>query len=412
MKVPFAIVLCMTMAIGLFAYFAQAAPAGKPIKIGLLAPMTGMGAPTGHESLAVFKSVVGDFNKGGGILGRPIETVSRDDKLDPEAGAREARSLFFEEGVDFIIGNQWSHVSLACSEIAYEARKIYIGCYHGGAGFKILRDVGHKFHFRIIPSAEVQQASYGTLYSKWKAEGKPVKRFATVAPDNIIGHIQCESAIKVLKTYFPDVQLVAEAWHKQEEVDLGPHITKAMAANPDFIYAHEMAGGGTTFLKQGRQMGIFEKTRVLTWYEIEMIRPLGKVVPEGWYGCAAIPLTSELPAAKAWMERIYKESKYYPAQGYRLYLGLQFLKAAIEKAGTTDSEKVADAMYGIVLPPEVTLTKWPAKMLGMGQADNAMFVGRAKYLPGYNFPLLTDIMYEPAERFYPPAEWFREKWRK
>jgi len=391
---------------------ARAEAAGKPITIAHLAPLTGIGAPVGRESLAAFEMTIDEFNQAGGILGRPIVAVSRDDMVSPEVGAREARNLFFEQGVDFIVGNNYSHVSLAISEVAYEARKIYIGCYHGGAGFKILRQ--HQFHFRVMPSAEVQQAGLGALYAKWKAEGKPVKRFATIAADNVIGHTQYEYLLPTIKKSFPDAQVVAESWHKQGEVDMGPHITKVMAAKPDYLWAWEYGGDITTFLKQAKQLGVFERTPVVLFYEIESLRPLGQTAPEGWYGVAALPLTTELPMAKAWMERVHKKSGYWPSQGYRMYLGLQFLKAAIEKARGTDSEKVADAMRGIVLPSEVTLTKWPAKMLGMGQADNQNFVGLVKWVPssGYDFPLLTDVVYESAERFYPPAESFRREWRK
>jgi branched-chain amino acid transport system substrate-binding protein len=81
-----------------------AAAAGKALRIGLIAPLTGGSADFGNSLRQGAELAVKEINEVGGYLGRSLELVIRDDKADPDEGRKVSQSLVLEEKVDFTIG--------------------------------------------------------------------------------------------------------------------------------------------------------------------------------------------------------------------------------------------------------------------------------------------------------------------
>ena len=97
----------------------------KPIKIGFLHSLSGgIGQVYGVPDLASVRIAIEEINKAGGVLGRPLEVIARDDKLSPEAGLRETKDLILNQKVDWIQGTVSSAVALATSAYCKKAKKI------------------------------------------------------------------------------------------------------------------------------------------------------------------------------------------------------------------------------------------------------------------------------------------------
>jgi len=99
---------------------AASAPSGAPIRIGLLAPLTGSGGAYGKEEETAAKAAAAHINAHGGVLGRPLEIVVADDETTPTAGVSAARKLIDVDGVVAITGVWSSAVALAVRPVALE----------------------------------------------------------------------------------------------------------------------------------------------------------------------------------------------------------------------------------------------------------------------------------------------------
>jgi branched-chain amino acid transport system substrate-binding protein len=105
---------------GASAAAAASAPSGAPIRIGLLAPLTGSGGAYGKEEETAAKAAAAHINAHGGVLGRPLEIVVADDETTPTAGVSAVRKLIDVDGVVAITGVWSSAVALAVRPVALE----------------------------------------------------------------------------------------------------------------------------------------------------------------------------------------------------------------------------------------------------------------------------------------------------
>ncbi|TDS81705.1 ABC transporter substrate-binding protein [Comamonas sp. JUb58] len=110
----------MCVVAGAHAAGAASAPSGAPIRIGLLAPLTGSGGAYGKEEETAAKAAAAHINAHGGVLGRPLEIVVADDETTPTAGVSAARKLIDVDGVVAITGVWSSAVALAVRPVALE----------------------------------------------------------------------------------------------------------------------------------------------------------------------------------------------------------------------------------------------------------------------------------------------------
>lgn len=110
----------MCVVAGASAAAAANAPSGAPIRIGLLAPLTGSGGAYGKEEETAAKAAAAHINAHGGVLGRPLEIVVADDETTPTAGVSAARKLIDVDGVVAITGVWSSAVALAVRPVALE----------------------------------------------------------------------------------------------------------------------------------------------------------------------------------------------------------------------------------------------------------------------------------------------------
>src|SRR5512137_2173827 len=98
----------------------------KPILIGHVHSMSGPMSMYGISCDAAGQIAVDEINAAGGVLGRPLKMITRDDKLNPEVGRREARDLVLNQHVDFLTGTISSGVAQAIWAYSREAKKIFI----------------------------------------------------------------------------------------------------------------------------------------------------------------------------------------------------------------------------------------------------------------------------------------------
>src|SRR6185369_15536289 len=216
-----AVVLVLIVAAG------PAAAQGKqPIRIGEINSYSGLATVYTFPYKEGLLMAAKEINDAGGVLGRPIEFIFRDDKLKPDEAVKAARELVGQEKVDFLAGCISSGVGLAISAYAKEAKTLYFATHCQTS--RLTWDDGHKYVAHTTNNVN----QYVRALAK-KAATLPYKKWAHISPDYEYGHNVAEEFIAYLKQVKPDVQIVQQNWPKLGETDHSPYVTALLQSGAE-----------------------------------------------------------------------------------------------------------------------------------------------------------------------------------
>ncbi len=313
-----------------------------PIRVGELMSYTQYAEVATHWKRG-WQLALDEVNAAGGIHGRPLEVVSRDDGGNPNDAVRVAEELTHRDGACLLFGTIFDHVSLAVSDFAKRSRIILIKG-HGGTD-RLIREAGHRYFFRIQPSVSFYADLLAEEAARW-----PAKRWATIAPNYEFGHASVESFQKALTRLRPDVEWVSQAWPMLGKLDPGPTVQALLSARPDAIFNATFTGDTMRLLRQGKSRGLFEGRPVASMFSglPEFLDQFGAEVPQDW-------LTSGYPAEeisarehKAFAERYYKRYGESPREGSLVgYVTLKAVATLLTRANSTESERLVDTLAGM-----------------------------------------------------------------
>ncbi len=291
------------------------------------------------------KLALEEINASGGVLGRQLELISRDDHGKPEEAIKIAEELFDREGVALVAGSLFSDVGLALASYAAEKKRLYLAA--DPLTDALVWAKGNRYTFRLRPSTYMQAAMLAEEAAKSGA-----KRWATIAPDHAFGKDAVASFKKILKAKVPDVEFVAEQWPALFKIKAAEEVEAIAAAKPDAIYNVIFGSDLVKFVRAGKIQGLFEKRLVigLLTGEPEYLDPLRDEAPEGWIVTGYPWGTIKDPTHVAFVTAYRKRWRDYPRLssivGYNTMLTI---RAALERAGKTDTESLVAAMKGLTL---------------------------------------------------------------
>jgi branched-chain amino acid transport system substrate-binding protein len=201
---------------------------------------------------------VEDVNAHGGIDGKTLVVVSKDDAGKPADAITAANELVSNEHVAMLAGGFFSNIGLALADFAKQKQVFYL------AGEPLTDAMvwahGNAYTFRLRPSNYVQAAMLADEAAKL-----PAKRWATVAPNYEYG----QSAVAVFKQLLsakrPDIQWVAEQWPTQGKIDAGPVVAALEAAKPDAVLNVEFGPDLVKFVREGTTRGLFKGRSVVSF---------------------------------------------------------------------------------------------------------------------------------------------------
>src|SRR5262249_50251127 len=133
-----------------------------------------------------------EVNAAGGVLGRRIEIVSRDDNGNPGDAVRVAEELLAREKVDLLMGTFASNVGLAVADLAKQRKVLFLAAEP--LTDKILWESGNRYTFRLRPSTYMQTAMLIPEAVKLKK-----KRWAIVYPNYEYGQAATQAFKELLK---------------------------------------------------------------------------------------------------------------------------------------------------------------------------------------------------------------------
>ncbi len=379
------------------AFGAGPAAAQAPIKIGEINSYSGIGAPFTGPYKAGVEMAVEEINAKGGVLGRKLEVLFRDDKGQPAEAVKHAQELVESEKVALIAGTFLSNVGLAVSDWAKQNKVMFVAAEPLTEALTWSK--GHDYVVRLRPNTYEQ----GRMLAEKVGKMKYVK-WATIGPNYEYGKRAWETFRDRLKELKPDVQVVGEHWPTLGKIEPGPLVTAIMSQNPDALYVSLFASDWLAFVREAQKRGLFQKTFVvgILLGEPEYIDPLKLEAPEGmlvtgypWYDLQA-------PAHKEFVAKFTKRTDKNPVLGSLVgYVTYLSIFEAIKKAGSTDTEKLVAAFKGLRVETPIGTISCRASD---GQSTMGAWVGTTKLDAKRGVGVMVNHEYIPGDKVLPSDE--------
>ena len=191
-----------------------------------------------------WEMAVDEINAAGGVLGKKLEIVSRDDGANPGDAVRVAEELTTGSDLNILFGTFLSNVGLAVTEFAGKKKVFFLAAEP--LTDKITWANGNRYTFRLRPSTYMQVAM---LLPDALAAKK--KRWALVYPNFEYGQSAAAAFKEMMKAKQPDVEFVTEQASPLGKIDAGAVAQAIDDAKPDAIFSALFAGDLTKFVREG-----------------------------------------------------------------------------------------------------------------------------------------------------------------
>ncbi len=355
-----------TLCIG--AMLGTSAIAAEPIKIGVVTPLSGTYAGIGQQVRWGLELATKEVNAAGGINGRQIELIFEDEEANPSVAVQKAEKLFQVAKVDFLTGTVNSGSTLAVGQLAERSGKLIattVSFADSITGDKCSPNV-----FRVNARAGQQSAALAA----WLSKEKPQAKVFYLGPDYEMGR----STVAAFKSNVDRVggQSLGEVFAPLDSKDYTQYFGQLRASRPQVLYT-SVAGNDTVRLfTQLQEFGLLSNITVLGasgTVTAQNIAAIGKAA-EGFVTGVGYSAEIDTPANKKFLGAFRAANKadpdLYGADSYGL---IYAYKAAVERAKSTDTDKVREALRGL---------KWQTpqgeKILRAGdhQAEQTMYVVR------------------------------------
>ena len=284
-----------------------------------------------------------EVNAAGGVKGRKLEVISRDDAGKPGNAVKIAEEMVSGEGVSLLFGTFFSNVGLAVTDFAKQRKILFIASEP--LSDAIVWSKGNRYTYRLRPSTHVQAAMLAEAAAELKA-----KRWVTVAPNYAYGRDAVKAFKQELRKRRSDVEFVEEQWPTLFKIDAGSTVRALEAAKPDAIYNVTFGGDLAKFAREGSIRGLFEGRGVVSLLsgEPEYLDPLGAEAPEGWivtgYPWYAVEDAAHRKYVEAYQARFGENPTTGSLVGYNSMLSLI---EVIKQARSLETEHLLAAMEGL-----------------------------------------------------------------
>jgi branched-chain amino acid transport system substrate-binding protein len=341
---------------------------------------------------------VDEVNRNGGVLGRQLELITRDDTGNPGDAVRVAEELLAREKVDVLMGTFSSAVGLAVADLAKQRKVLFIASEP--LTDKIVWENGNRYTFRLRPSTYMQTAM---LVPDAARLGK--KRWAIVYPDYEYG----KSATAAFKQQMIALQSsgieFVEISAPLGKLDAGPVVQALLDSKPDAIFSSLFAGDLAKFVREGELRGLFKGRPVFNLLagEPEYLDPLKDEAPAGWYVTGYPWNAIATPEHKKFIDAYQAKYKDYPRQGSVVgYSTVLTAAAALRKAQSTDTDKLVTAMQGLMVDTPFGRVTYRAID---HQSTMGAYVGRLAVKDGKG--VMVDWKYADGKNYLPSDDWVR-----
>jgi len=319
--------------------------AAEPIKIGLSGPFTGGSSSMGVSMRDGVKLAVEEVNKAGGVLGRPIQLIERDDEAKNELGAQIAQELINKEKVVATLGFINTGVALAAQRFYQEAEIPVINNVATGTvitnQFK-KPDYDNNYVFRTSAYDSIQAG----MMAEEAVKGRGYKKVAILADSTNYGQLGREDLEKALDKL--GVKPVAVEKFNIKDVDMTAQLLRAKEAGAEALLCYGI-GPELAQIANGRAKLGWNVPMITSWpssmqsfIDISGANGNGVMMPQTFIE------DKTLPKRAAFLDAYYKTYGVNkiptPVAGAQGYDSVLLLAAAIKQAGSTDGPAIRAAL--------------------------------------------------------------------
>lgn len=338
---------------------------------------------------------VDQVNEKGGIHGKTLEIIMRDDGGTQSNAIREAQTLVQRDKVDLLAGSFLSHIALAISDFAQRKNVFFLA----GEPLtdKMTWEKGNANTFRLRDSTYMKVAM---LIDDAVALKK--KRWALVYPNYEYGQSAVETFKKMMKARQPDIEFVTEQATPFNKIDAASTVQAIADAKPEAIFNVLFSTDLTKFVRAGNTRHLFDGVEVVSLLtgEPEYLDPLGADTPKGWIVTGYPWYAIDTPEHNAFLKAYQEKFHDYPRLGSLVgYMMVQSLAAGLEKAKSTKTEDLIQAFKGLEHSSPVGKIHYRAID---HQSTMGAYVGRLDVKDGKG--VMVDIRYVDGASVQPSDE--------
>ena len=315
------------------------------IKIGLLAPLTGVVASGGKEMVEGVQFYLDQAK--GEIAGRKVELVIEDDASNPDTALQKARRLVEQGNCHMLIGDLLANTGLAVANYVKGTGTPYF------IPIIAADDLTQRQRIRnVIRVAGYSASAFTHPFGDW-ARKQGYKKIATISQDYTFGHEQCGGLAQVFTE--GGGEIVQQFWHPLNTADFSPYLGQLADLKVDAIFAMETGADATRFIQQYASFGLKGKIPLLgamNATDQSVIRTLGEEC-EGIIAAAHFAEGSDNPVTQKFTHDYQaKYGKIPSLYGFSMYSGIMWVAQAIEKLGGKVEDR--DLLIDTVLKTELT----------------------------------------------------------
>ena len=337
---------------------------------------------------------VEQINAAGGLNGKKVQLITRDDNANPGDAVRVAEELISRDKVDVLTGSFLSHIGLALTDFAKQKKVFFLASEP--LTDKIVWQNGNRYTYRLRTSTYMQVAMLVP-----EAAAMKKKRWAIVYPNYEYGQSAAATFKTLLKAAQPDVQFVAEQAPPLGKLDAGSVVQALSDAKPDAIFNVLFGADLAKFVREGNTRGLFKGREVVSLLtgEPEYLDPLKDETPEGWLVTGYPWYGIQTPEHEAFLKAYQARFKDYPRLGSVIgYSTIMSLAQGIKKSKSTETEALITAFSGLqLMTPFGPITYRPEDH----QSTMGAFVGRTKNQGGKG--VMVDFRFMDGTKFLPSA---------
>jgi branched-chain amino acid transport system substrate-binding protein len=325
-----------------------------PLKLGVMLPMSGIGAEVGVAWLSGIKAAQLQWNEAGGVLGRQIELVVRDDKFTSAGAVAAARELA-GDGINLSVGAGQSPMALALVPILAELKMMVVA--PAPSAMSLTHENFSRNFFRASSNAQMLFGGIGSMLATRFPE---VGTWSMIVPDSENGRDTARyfrigverAAAKSGKT----VKILDPVYASLNKADYKVEINSLMNSGADGLFIGLTAAPCVSLLQQGRAVGMDQKFKVIgeAGTELLIAKAMQKSTPKNLWGVTfwapeLEPFKSQFPLSPQLMENLIKVTgNKYPAgivqATHRASLAVF---NAVKKANSMDTDAVIAALEGL-----------------------------------------------------------------
>ena len=316
-----------------------------PIKIGLLAPLTGVVASGGKEIVEGFNLYWEQVGKKAG--GREVQIFVEDDGSNPDIALQQARKLTEQTKVDFLVGDLLANTGLAVAEYAKTSGIPYFIPVIAADDLTQRKRIPNVIRVAGYTASQMPRPLADYAYKKLG-----LRKIITISQDYTFGHEQCGGFAQVFTELGGTI--VAQLWNPLNTQDFSPYLAQIQSEKPDAVFAMETGADASRFIQQWSNFGLKGKIKLLgaqNATDQSVIRTLGAEA-EGIISSAHFAEGNDSPATQKFVKEYEAAYKHLPSiYGFAHYSAALWLADAINAVhgNVEDRSKFLDAVRQVVL---------------------------------------------------------------